>query len=471
MAYFVIEDFHTGLDKRRMEQATPAGALITLQNAVINRGGEVDKAKKFAAKYMLPAGTFGLAALGSALYVFGSGADPGVPAGVTYQQLAHEGALAMTELLNADVFAGQIFATAQYSDGSRRAFNNGTIVAGLQSGSGTIFAGLVLSTAVLTYKNKEYLTSGTNLLFSKSGDAAIFDEATSGSGLIDQSLYVSKDTDIVGLASYQNSLAVFSSENVAIWAVDPDPTAYDLIQILPNIGTIAPRSVRSFGDHDVFFLSDTGVRSLRAINSSLAAGVSDVGTPIDDLIIAKIDELSAEEVRIAAAIIEPKDGRYFLGLGDTIFAFSYFPLSKVSAWSTMDTGFNITYFAKAEGRLYARAGNEIYLFGGDNNDEYTDQPVIVETPYLDARSIATWKEWIGIDLILEGLWDVYINTNPNMPDEWTLTARVFENTTEKKRISLEARAPAIKLKFVHQGEGRARLSKIIVHYKGTRESG
>lgn len=471
MAYFVIEDFKIGLDKRRLPAATPAGALITLQNGHINRGGEIEKAKKFVSKYTLPAGTFGLSALGTSLYVFGSAADPGVPYGVTYQRLQHEAAAAMSELMTWDIFAGQIFATARYANADRRAFYNATIIAGLQAGSGTDFDGLVISSAALTYKNKVYLTSGTNLLFSAGGDASEFDEMVTGSGLIDFSVHVSNEAELNGLAAYQNYLAVLSTQNIAIWQTDPDPASYELIQVLPNLGTNAPRSVVSFGDYDIFFLSDTGVRSLRAVNSSLSAGVSDVGTPIDDLIVAHMDTLSPEVIRTACAILEPKDGRYLLSLGDTIYVFSFFQASKISAWSTWSPGFNITDFVTLAGRLYGRSGNTIYLLGGDDNDEYTDQEVIVEMPFLDARTLATWKEWEGLDVICEGAWRVDVNSNPNKhgdPAAWTTVANLTENTTDKAMIGLDQYGPVLQFRFVHQGEGDAKLSKVIIHYKADR---
>ncbi len=470
MPYFVIEDFKQGLDSRRMEQATNPSALVKLENGHINRGGEIEKAKAFVATYALPAGTFGLAALVSDLYVFGSGTDPGVPAGITYQQLAHEGGSppAMTAFLNSDVFAGAIFAIAEYETGARRAFYDGTIVAGFLTGSGTAFEDLVISAACLTYKNKMYLTSGSNLLFSKSGDASIFDELQTGSGLIDLSLHVSSEADLNALAAYQDSLAVISSQNIAIWDTDPDPANYALRQVLPNIGTDTPRSALSFGDHDLFLLSNTGVRSLRAINSSLSAGVSDVGTPVDDMIIEHLDTLSAADIAAACGALEPKDGRYLIPLGDTVYVFSFFAASKISAWSTWKPGFSINDYAMAAGRLYARAGNTVYLLGGETNTEYTDQRVLVETGWLDARSLATWKQWKFLDVILSGEWSVYINTNPNDPNpadgDWERIAVINDITLGSLSIAIEDYGPLMKLRFVHQGDGRAVLSKIIIHY-------
>lgn len=469
MPYLVIEDFKQGLDSRRLEQSSPPGALITLQNAHINRGGEIEKAKAFIPTYELPAGTFGLAALLDDLYVFGSIAASAMPAGVNYQRLQHEGGQAMSSFLRADVFASKLFVNAAFANGDTRPFYDGTIVADFIGGGG--FAdGLPVNAALLVYKNKVYEVSGTNLLFSGSGDPIAFQAADPGAGLIDVSTQVANEADLNGLAAYQNSLAVFSKRNIHIWSVDPDPAAYVIIQVLPNLGTTSPRSVVSFGDHDVFFLAGTGVRSLRALNAALSAGITDVGTPIDDLIVSTMDGLTAEAIKAAVAVIEPKDGRVILSLGGSLFVFSYFYSSKISAWSTWQPGLDMTDFAVIDTRLYARAGNMIYLLGGPNNDQYTENEVVVET-VLDARGIATFKSWKGLDLICTGTWAVYINSNPNtfdQIDKFTKTAVVTEHTVDKLRIGMAQWGPLVKMRFVHQGAGPARLSKIIVHYEGVR---
>lgn len=470
MAYFVIEDFKSGLDSRRLAEATPAGALITLENAVINRGGEIEKAKDFKLAYTIPPGTFGLAALKESLYVFGSGADPGVPAGLTFQALVHEGGAppAMSRFVNWDVFASKLFTIAEYTDNSRRAFYDGTIVAGLLPGSGTAFDGLDPGDACRTLKNKMYICNGSNIMFSKLGDASIFDELATGSGLIDITLEVTEEADIVGMQRYQNKLAVASGQNVSMWNVDPDPTKYSVDQVLENLSLVAARTMRAFGDHDDFMLSDTGYRSLRAINASLAAGVDDVGTPIDDIVTDYMDTLSSDTIRQSIAIIEPRTGRYLDALGEKIFAFTYFAKSKISAWSTIVPGINLTDLVRAGKRIYGRAGNKVYLYGGPMNTDYTPNQVTVELPYLDARKLSTWKSWTGIDIICRGAWKVEINDDPNNPNVWKTVANITRTTVAKQKGAMAQYGPVLKFKFTHQGAGAATLSKIVMHYEETK---
>jgi hypothetical protein len=71
---------------------------------------------------------------------------------------------------------------------------------------------------------------------------------------------------------YYDKMAVFARLTTQIWSLDPDPDKDTLAQVL-RIGTNAPWSVLQFGTGDVLFLSDSGVRSLKALNMNLAASV------------------------------------------------------------------------------------------------------------------------------------------------------------------------------------------------------
>lgn len=77
MEHLTIQNFKYGLDTRKSELTSQPGTLTTLENAIINQGGEVEKRKGFflnGTTGQLPTGCFGLQETGSAIYTFGSGA-------------------------------------------------------------------------------------------------------------------------------------------------------------------------------------------------------------------------------------------------------------------------------------------------------------------------------------------------------------------------------------------------------------
>lgn len=679
MAYFVIEDFKAGLDARRMAVSSVPGSLLQLTNAHITRGGEIEKRPAFVTECDLPANTYGLAAVGTNMYIFGSIPTPTLsadaPANLTYQKLDHPSGLAMTAVLHVAGFSGLPYVIAQYSDGSIWHFYNGTRIAawndgrarasfnvtagtaggtyatasfkvtgGINSSSDTVaqirlgtipllsapvqhngnnastaaaiaaaitaftgnpkfnatatdnmvtitatvpgssLNGLVLSvqttggftvgtlvnlvggvdnaiatitvggvrvtggpvlhtgdnaetaaavaaaindypsspdyfaTAVgnkvnivavdggtaangrpvvivntgnvttsvtstslaggaavaSTYtpgefakpaKSKMYSVSGATLHFSKIDDPSNLTDSTNGAGFINLSNNALGSERLSSLANYQQNLAVFSERTVQIWFIDVDQMQNQQLQVLNNTGAIAPQSVVEFGDSDVFYLSESGIRSLRARDASNAAFTSDVGNAIDPIILGELrsDRLAAKASR---AVLEPRDGRYMLAVGERIYVFSYFPASKVSAWSVYEPGFAVEAWAIVGRKLYCRAGNVLYLFGGEDGQTYDDSEVVVQLPYLDGRSPATFKQFRGMDMACEGQWDVYSCTDPNDITKQQLVATVFQTTYATGHVSLQDYSTCLAFKLVNSRAERAVIGNMVLHYDG-----
>jgi len=574
-AYITIEDFKAGLDTRRLEVSAAPGSLQVFDNGHINRGGEIVTSKLWATKYTLPAGTFGLSASTTGLYIFGSNPAPGgIPGEVSYQRLQNPDNSPMVRIVDSESFSGKIYAVAEFADGTSHHFYDGAIVtdwyigkvrAGHTDLEGFLaelltdfatepdMAAVITSTDTITLtgnldnvafdiigtatnggnfndqtititetqaatallpeittvriggsfdpgdnfsvsiednvygassvtgakvsaiqilKNKMYAGAETDIFFSAVANPALWRNNTQGStanagaGVINVSAQSSIDNPITGLGIYQDNLAILTRNSAQIWNMSADPASSVLLQVLDNTGTRSPKTVKSFGDLDLFYLSQSGVRSLRARDSSNSASVTDVGTPIDDILIAQMSGMTETQLRDVPGEIEPTDGRYIVQMPDKQYVFSYFSSSKISSWSAYVPPVQMTDFATNDGRLYGRAGDVIYLLGGDADDEYTSQDTVVELPYLDAGGIATWKRWLGLDVVCKGVWDVYVNSNPNRPDAWVKTARITNTTIAKMNLAVQQNSPILKLKFVHQGDGNeARLSKIIVHYE------
>lgn len=139
MAYFVLDNFAKGVDRRRPEVGALPGSLYVGQDVHITSGGTAQKRKAFVSKYTLPTGlTKGLAKAGSQLYVFGHAdaavVNPDMPAGVTYQRLQHPSGEALTKVHSFDVFNGKVYAAGEFTDGSIYQFYDGTRVTDLADG-------------------------------------------------------------------------------------------------------------------------------------------------------------------------------------------------------------------------------------------------------------------------------------------------------------------------------------------------
>lgn len=462
MPYHVIEDFRLGLDRRRNIASSPQGSLQTLTNAHISRGGEIEKRHAWVPVATFPAGkTIGLAGAGGRLYTFGSDTVVDMPSGFQYQQITHPNGRALAELVDSTFFDGKPWVVARFSDGSSHCFYDGArIVEGFEGRT---------PRSVLTAKKKIYAVYSSILAFSGVEEPIKFQDVA-GAGIINMSNESAGSEQLTGLGRYQNNLAIFARRNTQVWFIDPDPLQNAVRQILPEIGTFAARSIASYGDADVFFLSDTGIRSLRARDSSNQAGVDDIGTAIDTEVQDYLRTLTETEREQAVSAIDPVDGRYILAVGRRAYVFSYFPKARVSAWSQYDLGTQFTDMVSMDGKLWARAGDTVFLFGGATGVEYDSSAVVVETPYIDGKQIASFKQFTGFDIVCEGQWSVYVNTDIDNPAAETLIATVTGSSITNEGIAFDAASPVAKFRLVNERPGRASISRLILHYTATRQT-
>lgn len=323
-------------------------------------------------------------------------------------------------------------------------------------------------TALETLKDKVYAGAGSILYYSGIAQPTKWDYTVDiGAGFNNMANNTSGAEKITGLAQYQGNMAVFSRWVTQIWFVDPDPVGNRQLQVLNKIGALGARSIVSVGDIDVFFLSDSGIRSLRARDSSNAAFVSDIGTPIDPLIIEVMRGYTDEEKAVACSVVEPEDGRYWLSVGGHVYVFSYFAGAKVSAWGRYVLPSPARWLVDQNGRVYARCEDDsLLLLGGANNNEYDDTIVMVVTPFMDARQPGTHKQIAGIDLGIEGEWIVDIALDPGNPDVYERIAQINKPTYGMERITVDGITSHFKLRLQSRGSGYARLSNIAVHYDG-----
>lgn len=463
MPYLVVSDFKGGLNTNRLAVTAPPGTLRTLRDCHINRGGEIEKRKAFALAHTLPVGTIGMAASAGVLYVFGTGADPGVPAPVVYQRLVPSDGASVTRILDAKTFAGSLYVAALTDNGEVRHFYDGVQVTNF-TGQATAEDGRIL----LPFNQNMYAASGSALHRSAIDDPTDWDTASVGAGFFDMSSQAQGSEALTGMAEYQSSVAVFSRRTTQIWAFAADPAASAKQQTLHSTGCVSPNTCRSFAGTDVFFLSDSGVRSLRARDITDSPAAADVGTPIDSFVSEWLRVASADDLEIAHAVIEPTDGRYWLVLGSTVYVFSYFPAAKISAWSTYILPGDAVATVAVDRAVYTRVADAIYLYGGADGATYDATEAEVELPYLDGRQIATWKRWIGLDAAAEGAWNVYVSFSPADPTAEDLVAALDGSSLHTLDIAMLGFGPAVKLRLATTGSAAARLGAVVAHYEKDR---
>ena len=358
------------------------------------------------------------------------------------------------------------FTLANYADGKKITFiSTPTLDSANPIYWGATRVANTTPVSALTYKTKAHLTSGSSLFFSGVNQPTRWGENGTGAGFINLSNSNGGNEVLTGLALYQGNLAAFSRRTVQVWAIDTDPALNKQGQVLSNTGALGAGSIISVGEIDVFYLSDSGIRSLRARDSSNAAVVNDVGTPVDGLILADLAGMTDVQKAACPAIIEPIDGRYWLAVGSKVYVFSYFPNSQVAAWSVYEPGFAISKFTTKDGRVYARSGDTLYLYGGASNAEYDSSEVEVILPYLDGGKPAHMKTIEGIDMTIEGQWSLQAGFDPLAPLARDQAVIVDKPTFSLGRIGVAGIGTHVGIRLVSNAPGYARLANLIVHFK------
>ena len=277
---------------------------------------------------------------------------------------------------------------------------------------------------------------------------------------------------LTGLARYDEYTAVFGRRNIQTWFFDPDPNLAKQAQVLEETGCIAPRTVTQFGDGDVFYLDRSGIRSLRARDSSNSAATSDIGSAIDPLVTVQIDTLGETAAANAIGLIEPRDGRFWMILDDTIYVFSYFAAAKVSAWTEYKPGFSVSDAVVWEDRVWLRSGDTIYVYGSlpDQPFQYSDD-VMAEAwlPYLDAEQPARAKYLDGIDVSVRGTWDVTIAMDPNEESFEDRVAVVDRTTFGLERVTMNGIANHMSVRFRSKRPASAtvpaKIGSALLHFR------
>jgi hypothetical protein len=358
-------------------------------------------------------------------------------------------------------------------------------------GAGAL-SGLTPSFA-LTLNNKMYCALGTTLGFSALGDPVRFDDQATtngedadapGNGFIVPGNNYGTPEVIQALANYQGKLAVINRNSVQIWSVAADPANNAKQQTLENLGTPAPKSVQSVGTLDVIMLSDSGVRSLRVRDSSNNAIVVDIGTPVDRDLQTALNSLTDTEKALCCGVVEPSANRYWLhvpaagGGSGTIYVLSYFPTAGISAWSTYSPTvsiagsqqtFNPQNFVVANGVVYARTDGALVRYGNPSiGSGYDNCGLTATTPWLDAKSPATRKQSVALDVSAVGTWAVSLGMDPSTG---TMTAVYSKSSTTNAssfydgQVPVSAHGTHFRLTAVESGTGAARLASAAFHYE------
>jgi hypothetical protein len=257
---------------------------------------------------------------------------------------------------------------------------------------------------------------------------------------------------------------------VQIWAVDPDDSKNQFVQLLRAAGTLAPRSPLQYGSGDVLYLDQSGIRSLKAKYSSNSAAVSDIGSPVDPVVQALVLAQGQPYMNKAIALLEPSVGRFWMVFEDRILVLSYFPGPKITAWSEYTLpelgAAKVAHVVTCNGRIFIRdTADNIWIFGGITGNEFNNCGVKVRLPYLDGKKPGHKKQFSAIDATVSGTWTIKISFDFNNPDAEELIATISVPTWNVGAGELQGYDSHFSLRFENNDTLAATLSNCAVHYE------
>ena len=467
MAAYAIQDFKQGMDLRKSYVTAPAGSLRLLRNAIINAGAEIEKRAAFVSTYAVPSGSLGLVSRNGMTYVVMPGSTSSIvdPSGSNVGVITIPAAATFDRLASWDLFAGNFYLVMHGTDGKYYHYYNQAYVSDA----------MARASAVKTYGEKVYGVDGNLLRFSAIDNPMGWTPPTGttndGSGWIDLSAQDADSINLVGLEVYYGQLAIFSQISTQFWQVDSDPSQNSFRQLLRQTGCLAPNAITQFGNGDVIYLSPRGVRSIRAQNVTLTAGVTDVGTPLDNEIRPLIWQNGVPWFQNTRTFIEPRSGRMWLVMQDRVYVLATFQEPTITAWSRFDLPSTITDSCIADPYVMLRmTDGNIYRYGGLQQAAYDATEAEVITPALSFDKPNIGKILQSFDVGCVGTWSLSVNTEVNDQTQEELVA-TFTGATYAPLVEqlMAGGSTHVSLRFRTTDAQQATLGNVMVYYAGGAE--
>jgi hypothetical protein len=324
-----------------------------------------------------------------------------------------------------------------------------------------------LGTFAIAHNYRMFSVQSSKLRFSETKDPAVWTDSVLGALQIDHTMVTNRAPVLVSMADYGGDLAVFGLRHVFIWHIEVNNPDQDFKrQTIHGTGTFAPHSVTPWGQTDVMYLDISGIRSLRARDSSEQAFAADLGNMIDELVKEKVATLTDNQKKFNVwGIVEPRSGRLWMAMLNKFFVLSFYPTSRIAAWTWYDaTSAPVDYMNSSDDTVYWRSGNNIMAYGGIAGDTYDATEALARVPYIDAGKPATSKNWTGLDAAIYGTWEVRGSFDPTIPTALDLLANITKSTYQQQKIAVNGESPALSLELKTTFIGPARIGNASLHY-------
>lgn len=293
-------------------------------------------------------------------------------------------------------------------------------------------------------------------------------DAASGAGFINVSSDSEGTERLVGAAAYGTQLAVASRRNIWIYNIGTDAEEFSFAQPIENSGSLSARAMTGYGNLDVFYLDESGIRSLKAKQDSADAYTDDVGAAVDPFLREYMDDITNGQISRAVAAIEPRDRRYWVAIGERIFVYSNFPRSQIAAWTYYEPGFSVSDFARAGNQMYCRSGDFVYGYGGEDGTEYPgadDMIPVAHLPFMTSP-VPSMFNITGFDIGATGNWTVDLLVDPDNEASDISVGTTTGCTFPDGDITVPGRTTHVAVNLTGVGAGAMSVANLAIYHDG-----
>lgn len=227
------------------------------------------------------------------------------------------------------------------------------------------------------------------------------------SGTLNISAVLPKNVDnIVALASHNNFLIIFCERNIVLYSGADNPLdKFALHDVITGVGCIARDSVQATGD-DIFFLSDTGVRSLGRVIQEKSLPMHELTLNVRDEFIELLNtELATNGSSKICSVYSENNAFYLISLPSLSTVYCLDTRQRLESGAsrvTMWTKHKIMSFLRTRDRavyLGKQSGIGVYEGYQDNGVPYRMR---FSSAYIDMNASTTKKLLKRINTIVIG---------------------------------------------------------------------
>lgn len=306
-------------------------------------------------------------------------------------------------------------------------------------------------------------TGGDTVRFCKTGDPRDW-TTVADAGFLPVGLYARGSDQVTALGLYGNrNLAVFFSDNSQLWLVDPNPSNMSLSWNIEGVGSLFAKASGPVS-HDLFFLAQTGFRSMSVQQLTNNVQEADIGSAIDALV--RADIASTDD---PISIYYPKLGQFCCFNGNRAWVYSFSRASKISAWSKYTFPFTIDDATVLNQELYLRTGDDVYkVTDAVTKDGVSSIPLVDCEMYLqDGKRPGVLKQFMGFDHIGTGTPTVSFKWfNPETQTVLETGSYAYPAVTEPGNLyPVELLATRIAPHYQHQRDEAFEIGAAMLHFE------